>query len=318
MDTIKLMESYAAVVKLGSFSKAAREVGATRAMISKRIRALEDSLSVKLLNRNTHGLSLTAAGTDYYENCVSLLAGLKNLNERMQDKRTAPRGELKILSTKTFSETVLGPIVAEFCSQYPEVAVQITLFDRDRESYGTHLVSGGFDMAVVTFPVGDSSFIARPIGKLSTVLVASPRYLKRAGTPRTPADLVAHNCLDPSGARLPAWEFDGPNGRETVRVSGTLRTNGTLIVRHAALEGLGIGVLREYLVADHIRRKALVKLLGNYHMDERSVYLVYQRDTYQPLRMRIFADHVAKRMKHLGSVQAARSVASPRKAAAKP
>ena len=299
MDIIKLMESYAAVVKHGSFTKAARDVGATRAMISKRIKVLESRLSVKLLNRNTHGLSVTAAGADYYENCLPLLSSLRELDERMQDKRASPRGDLKILSTKTFSETVLGPIVAEFCGLHPDVSIQITLIDRDSVSYGTHLISGGYDMAILTFPVGDSAFVARPIGRLQRVLVASPKYLDTHGSPSKPADLTKHNCLDPSGALFSNWELTGPGGSMTVRVAGTLRTNGTLILRHAALVGLGIAVMREYLVSSYLLDGSLVQVLPDYGMDEKTIYLVYQKDSYQPLRMKLFAEHLANRVQGL-------------------
>ncbi|MGE5538046.1 MAG: LysR substrate-binding domain-containing protein [Gemmatimonas sp.] len=316
MDTIKLMESYAAVVKLGSFSRAAREVRATRAMISKRIKALEDSLGVKLLHRNTHGLSVTAAGADYYESCVALLANLRSLTERMQDKRAAPRGELKILSTRTFSETILAPIVTDFCAQYPEVSVQITLVDRDRGSFATHLISGGFDMAILTGPIGDTSFVATPIGRLASVLVASPRYLARHGTPEAPADLARHNCLDPSGAAAPTWELRGPDGPVAVRVTGTLRTNGTLMVRHAALEGLGIALLREYLVADELRGGSLIRVLDDHAVDERTMYLIRHKDRYQPLRMKMFADHLIEQLARM-TVPSSRAVTPARRARAR-
>lgn len=299
MDIVKLMESYTAVVKLRSFTRAAREVGATRAMISKRIKMLESNLSVKLLNRNTHGLSVTAAGADYYEQCVSLLSSLRALNDRMSEKRATPRGHLRLLSTKTFSETVLGPIVSEFCAIYPDVSVQITLIDRDTESYGTHLIAGGYDMGILTFPVANSAFVARQIGVLPHVLVASPKYLARCGVPVTPGNLIHHNCLDPSGAHFSNWEFHGSEGATTVRVTGSLRTNGTLIIRHAAIEGLGIAMLREYLVARELEQGTLVRVLESYAMEDRKIYMVYQKDSYQPTRMKIFADHLTRRMKDI-------------------
>ena len=130
MDRLKLMETYTAVVKLGSYTRAAKELGVTRAMVSKRIQDLEGALAVKLLNRDTHRLSPTMTGLDYYENCVTLLAEMHALDERMQAKRAVLRGELKILSSKTFSETMLGPIVAEFCRVHPGISVHITLRDR--------------------------------------------------------------------------------------------------------------------------------------------------------------------------------------------
>lgn len=296
MDIAKLMESYAAVVKLGSFTHAADELGATRAMISKRIKELEATLGVKLLNRNTHGLSLTAAGADYYEGCVSLLSGLRSLNERMQDKRTTLKGEIKLFASKTFSETVLAPIISEFCGRHPEISIRITLINRDSESYGMHLVSGGYDMAVLSVPIPDSTLIARPVGKLTQVLVASPAYLKRLGAPSSPNELARHNCLDPGGALFSTWDLTGSEGKVSVRVTGRIRTNGTLIVRSAALDALGIAVLREYLVAAHLQDGALVRVLENYTMEERKIHIVYQKDAYQPRRIKVFADFLARRV----------------------
>ena len=174
--------------------------------------------------------------------------------------------------------------------------MQITLINRDRDSYGMHLVSGGYDLAVVSFKMEDASYVARPIGRLNQVLVAAPAYLERQGVPCTPKDLEEHNCLDPNGAAVSEWTLLGASGPKTVRVSGSVRTNGTLIIRRAALDGLGIAVLREYLVLDFLKTGALVRVLPDYEMDKRTVYLVYQKDLYQPLRVKIFADFLAKRM----------------------
>jgi DNA-binding transcriptional LysR family regulator len=297
MDRLKLMETYAAVVKRGSYTRAAKELGVTRAMVSKRIQDLEAALNVKLLNRDTHRLSPTPTGTDYYDNCVSLLADLHALDERMQAKRAVPRGELKILSSKTFSETVLGPIVAAFCRIHPGISVHVALRDRDTAPNGMDIVAGGFDMAIRTLPARDSALIARPIVGLPRVLVASPDYLARAGTPRTPGELARHSCLDPSGAAHSNWTFQGPRGRVAVRVAGTLRANSSLVVRHGALNGLGIAILRDYLIAENLDDGTLVRVLDDYAIDERTLYVVYQKDRYQPARVRLFIDYLTSRMK---------------------
>jgi DNA-binding transcriptional LysR family regulator len=299
MDRLKLMETYTAVVKLGSYTRAAKELGVTRAMVSKRIQDLESALAVKLLNRNTHRLSPTMSGMDYYDNCVTLLAEMHALEERMQAKRAVLRGELKILSSKTFSETVLGLIVAEFCRMHPGISIHITLRDRDETPNGLDLTTGGFDLAVRTLPARDSSIIARPIVGMPRILVASPDYLARAGTPRTPADLSKHSCLDPSGAVHSNWTFLGPKGRTSVRISGVLHANSSLVVRHGALNGLGIAILREYLVAEHLGDGALVRVLEDYKIDERTLYVVYQKDRFQPARVRLFIDYLTSRMKEL-------------------
>jgi DNA-binding transcriptional LysR family regulator len=297
MDRLRLMETYAAVVKLGSYTRAAKELGVTRAMVSKRVQDLEAALNVKLLNRNTHRLSPTMTGADYYENCVSLLAEMSALEERMQARRSVPRGEIKILSSKTFSETVLGPVVGEFCRGHPGISVHIALRDRAESPHGTDLVTGGFDLAIRTLPARDSALVARPIIGLPRVLVAAPEYLAASGVPRTPADLAKHSCLDPSGAAHSTWSFQGPKGRSAVRISGTLRANSSLVVRHAALRGLGIALLREYLVIDDVATGALVRVLDDHAIDERTLYVVYQRDRYQPARVRLFIDFFTSRMK---------------------
>lgn len=297
MDRLKLMETYATVVKLGSYTRAAKELGVTRAMVSKRIQDLEAALNVKLLNRNTHRLSPTMTGTDYYENCVSLLADMHALEERMQAKRAVPRGEIKILSSKTFSETMLGPIVAEFCRLHPGISVHVALRDRDTAPQGMDVVTGGFDLAIRTLPGRDSALVARPIVGLPRVLVAAPDYLAQHGTPRTPADLARHSCLDPSGAAHSTWSFQGPKGRSVMRISGTLRANSSIVVRHAALSGLGIAILREYLVADSLNDGTLVRVLEDHAIDERTLYVVYQKDRYQPARVRLFIDYFTGRMK---------------------
>jgi DNA-binding transcriptional LysR family regulator len=297
MDRFKLMETYAAVVKLKSYTRAAKELGVTRAMVSKRVQDLEAALGAKLLNRDTHRLSVTATGADYYESCTAMLADLRALEERIQARRATPRGDIHILSTRTFGEMLLAPIVTDFCRLYPHISVHIALADRDMAPDGMDLVSGGFDMAIRTLPVGESALIARPLLALPRILVATPEYLARRGVPRTPAELTGHNCLDPSGMAHASWEFEGPTGRAVVPVSGTPRANSSAVVREAALKGLGIAILREYLVRERLKDGTLTRILDGYQIDERKLYVVYQKDRYQPMRMRIFIRYLFARLK---------------------
>jgi DNA-binding transcriptional LysR family regulator len=294
MDRFKLMETYAAVVRAASYTGAAHELGVTRALVSKRIQDLEEALGVRLLNRDTHRVSMTASGADYHESCLALLAELSAVEERLQTRRSAPRGELKILSSKTFAERMLGPAVTDFCLLHPGISIHLTVADREQ---GIDLMSGGFDMAIRSLAVQDSTLIAKPIANLPRVLVASPAYLGAAGAPRTPADLTERNCLDPSGAAHHRWEFSSPSGRDTVRVSGTLSANSSAVIRHAAVKGLGIARLSAYLVAEHLADGALRRVLGTYAMPERKLYVVYQRDSRRPMRMRLFIDFLSRRMK---------------------
>lgn len=288
MDRFKLMETYVAVVKLRSYTRAAKELGVTRAMVSKRVQDLEAALNAKLLNRDTHRLSVTATGADYYESCVAMLADLHALEERIQSRRATPRGEISILSTRTFGEMMLGPMVAEFSGLYPGIVLRMTLMDRDMAPDGMDLISGGFDMAVRRLPVGNSSLIARPLLALPRILVASPHYLARHGVPRAPADLAAHNCLDPSGDAHYTWEFSLLGGPLGVAVSGAPGANSSAVIRDLALKGRGIAMLREYLVRAHLADGSLVRVLSDHPIDERKLYVVYQKDRYRPMRTRIF------------------------------
>jgi DNA-binding transcriptional LysR family regulator len=301
MDRFKLMETYVAVVKLRSYTRAAKELGVTRAMVSKRVQDLEGALNAKLLNRNTHRLSVTATGADYYDSCVTMLGDLHALEERIQARRASPRGEINILSTRTFGEMLLAPVVADFCKLYPNISIHIALMDRDMAPDGMDLVSGGFDMAVRTLPIAESSLIARPLLALPRILVATPDYLARWGTPRTPALLTTHNCLDPSGTAHSSWEFTSAAGRAVIQVAGSPRANSSAVVREAALKGLGIAMLREYLVRDRLREGALLRVLDGYEIDERKLHVVYQKDRYQPMRMRIFIKYLFGRLKEFSA-----------------
>jgi DNA-binding transcriptional LysR family regulator len=310
MDRFKLMETYTAVVKLGSYSQAAKALGVTRSMISKRVQDLEDELGTRLLNRNTHRLSMTASGTDYYESCLALLKALHALEERVQAKRAVPSGELKILASKTFSDSVLAPVVAEFCRTYPTVSVDITLRDRDMAPQQIDIVAGGFDLVVRSLPpMADSALVARPIADLSVRLVASPDYLARFGTPQRAADLIQHNCLDPSGAPFSIWEFTGPAGPTRVRVSGSPRVNSSTFIRQLAEKGLGIAMLREYMIADGLADGSLIEVLPDYAIPSRMLLLIYQKDRYQPLRVRLFIDLLSARIQERFSSPAHAAIA---------
>jgi DNA-binding transcriptional LysR family regulator len=292
MDRFKLMETYAAVVRSGSYTRAASELGVTRAMVSRRIQELESTLGARLLNRNTHGVAVTGIGADYFESCAALLSDLRTIEERTRANVASPKGELRILATKTFGEMVLAPLVAEFCVLYPDIDVHITLGEGRFDPF-----AGNFDLAIRTLPVRDSALVTRAIVSLPRILVASPDYLSRHGTPTTPGELTRHNCLDPSGAPHSTWEFRGPDGRKAIRISGTPHANTSTIVRHAALKGLGIAILREYLVFDDLRSGMLVRLLDGYELDKRTLHVVRPKDQHPPARVRLFIDFLADRMK---------------------
>lgn len=292
MDRFKLMETYIAVVREGSYTRAARELEVTRAMVSKRIQDLEAVLGASLLHRDTHGITVTSIGSEYFESCVKLMAQLKATEERAKNEVITPRGDLKVMAPKTFGEMVLAPLIAEFCLRYPEISLQFTLADRNFE-IDTH----AYDIVLSSLPSQDSALMARAIVSLPRILVASPAYLDKHGLPATPVDLSDHNCLDPSGSSRNTWEFRTKSGRKRVHVSGTLRTNTSAVVHHAALRGVGIAILRRYLVAKDVQRDKLKQILSSYELDKRALYALYPKDHHMPMRMQVFLAYLEEKFK---------------------
>jgi DNA-binding transcriptional LysR family regulator len=300
MDRFKLMATYESVVRLGGYTPAAKELGVTRAMVSKRILELERVLNTKLLNRTTQRVGTTAAGIDYYSSCVAVLADVRNIEERLMTRRRDVRGELRILSSRTLGDMILAPVLARFCTEYPGIRPHLVLRDSDSDEHD--LISRGFDLAVRPQQVNIASLIAKPIIALPRILVAAPNYIESNGAPATPSDLKSHNCFSPSGENHYAWEFFGPEGRVTVHVSGSIKSSSNTFIRHAALQGLGVALVNEYVVEADIKAGQLAKVLNGYTLPERVLHVLYQKDRYQPLRARLFIDYLAERMKERSMV----------------
>jgi DNA-binding transcriptional LysR family regulator len=295
MDRFKLMQTYEAAVRNGGYTRAARELGVTRAMVSKRIMELERVLSVKLLNRTTQRIGTTAAGDDYYKSCVSMLAELRAVEERLLARRRDFKGELRILSSTTFGEIILAHVVARFCHEHPGLRPYLAL--RDLGTDEQDLISRGFDLSIRPQQVISASLISKPIAALPRVIVAAPAYLERVGAPVVPEDLREHNCLMPNGDDRYEWSFAGPRERTVVQVSGSFRSSSNAVIRHAVLEGLGVALLGQYVVDADINAGRLVRLLSGYALPERTLYVLYQKDRYQPLRTRVFIDYLSVHMR---------------------
>jgi DNA-binding transcriptional LysR family regulator len=295
MDRLKLMATYELVVRLGTYSAAARELGVTRALVSKRILELERVLNVRLLNRTTQRIGTTSEGADYYKGCVSVLADIRSMEERLVARRKYAKGELRILSSKTLGEIILAPILAQFCNDYPEVRPHLVLRDLGTEEHD--LISRGFDLSIRPQDVKVTSLIAKPIISLPRVVVAAPSYIKRNGMPAAPADLLHHNCLTPHGKNECDWEFVGSKGRVTVRVSGSLKSTSNTVIRQATLRGVGISLLGEYVIESDIIAGRLITLLDGYIVPPRMLHVVYQKGRNLPLRTKLFIDYLSKHIK---------------------
>ena len=190
---------------------------------------------------------------------------------------------------------MLAPMLARFSRENPGIRPQLVLRDLGADEHD--LISRGFDLAIRPRPIAATSLIAKPIVPLPRTIVASPRYVEREGLPSSPGDLRNRNCLTPNGEGRNSWEFLGAGKKISIRVSGTFKCASSTVIRHAALEGVGIALIGEYVVEDDLRAGRLVRLLEEYAVPERMLYVLYQRDHYQPLKSRLFIDFLVGWMK---------------------
>jgi DNA-binding transcriptional LysR family regulator len=279
------MSTFSKVVDVGGFSAAARALGTSASVVTAHIRSLEERLGVRLLNRSTRKVSLTEVGRAYYERCVKILGEIDDAERVAQSLQSVPRGTLR-LNTSIAMPLFISPVVAAFMERYPDVALDVTMSDRSVD-----LVEEGFDLAIRHAPVADSCLIVRRITTYRYVACAAPDYLVRFGTPRRPADLAHHNCLRYAHARWGSdWRFAGPEGAETITVSGNLRSNSALELRLAAALGRGIYLTPRFLVANELASGHLVSVLDDFLATEHAIIAIYPHRHHLSAKVRAFID----------------------------
>jgi DNA-binding transcriptional LysR family regulator len=284
------MQSFAEVIKLGSFSQAAKTLGLSRALISRHVTDLEKHLDTRLLTRTTRRITLTEAGAKYFEFCQRVIIEIEQTEASLKRLQKELEGSLKILAPKSFTTLSLGDAIASFAAAHPNLHVSLMLDDLSFRSYD--FLERGFDVAVHTTPIRDSTLVARKIGNLHWLLCASPRYLKQHGEPRVPRDLVRHQCLihlnsDPSDR---VWRLGGRNGVVSVKVQGPFASNSVLMLRKAALESVGIAILPLYCVKDDLKRGTLCKVLTDFPIPVHPLSLVFSSRKHTPQKIRSLAD----------------------------
>ncbi|HEB82050.1 MAG TPA: LysR family transcriptional regulator, partial [Gammaproteobacteria bacterium] len=246
MDKLACMHAFIAVADAGGFSRAARQSGQSKALLSKYVAQLEASLDVRLFQRTTRQVSLTGVGQAYYERCKPLLAEFTELDELIQDIHASPTGELRISAPVSFSELHLMQVVSDFGQRYPDIRVTMVLTDRQVD-----IVEEGFDLALRIGVLADSSLIARHLCEISTVACASPAYLEGHGEPVHPDELKQHRCIVDTNYRDNRhWHFERDGKRTEVAIQGQYRVNSAIAVRELALAGNGIALCPDFVVGD--------------------------------------------------------------------
>ncbi|WNK00990.1 LysR family transcriptional regulator [Thalassospiraceae bacterium LMO-JJ14] len=290
-DPLEGMTVFTAVVDAGSFTAAAKQLRASKASVSTQLQKLEDRLGVRLLNRTTRRLSLTDEGRAFYEHCRRILDEAREALDALDNTGSAPRGVLRVNAPMSFGTLHLGPAIADFMYQYPEIEIDLVLNDRQID-----VVEDGFDVAIRIARLPDSSLIARRLAPCHRVLLASPAYWDRMGRPTHPSELRNHEALIYDYLSEPdTWTFKGPEGRIAVTVSGRLRANNGEVLLNAAKCGLGIALAPTFFCCGEVRDGELEIALGEYEDDPISVYAVYPHRRHLSARVRAFVDFLAAR-----------------------
>lgn len=297
MDKLKLMKSFVAVVRAGSFLSAAQDIGASRSLMTKHIHQLEERLGAQLLIRDTHSMSLTELGGEYYDFCIQFLNELEEVEAAMAERARRPQGTLKILAPLYFGAHYLGPVISDFTDIYPDMNVNVNLWGQPL--HASDIVSHSYDIVIRTIPPLDSNLKVRKVTTLRNVVCASPEYLNLHGEPSTPSDLSEHACLYHRKDTDYYWGFSGPGGNVSIRLPAAmkLRTNSIEILRNMTLSGRGIGILAEYAISQDLEAGTLRQLLPAYKVEERGLYLLFPDTQFSQLKVRLFANFFVERFK---------------------
>jgi DNA-binding transcriptional LysR family regulator len=293
MDRFAELTALVRTVDRGSQAAAARELRITPAMVGRYIQALEDRLGVRLLNRTTARQSLTEAGVAFYAQASTILEQLEAAETAASERQAEPRGTLRVNAPMSFGAHHLAAAVAEFCGRNAGVRVEMVLNDRVVD-----LIEEGYDVAVRIGRLADSGLIARRLSTCRLVVCASPDYLARRGTPRTPPDLLEHNCLLYAYASNGgAWRFHGEGGETEVRLAGDVVVNNGDALLAAALAGQGVILQPTFIVGDALRQRRLVRLLPGWQLADLDVHAVYPTTRHLSPKVRSFVDFLTGRFR---------------------
>ncbi|PWK91968.1 LysR family transcriptional regulator [Fulvimonas soli] len=279
---------FAAVVRAGSFTAAAAQLGLTKAMVSQHLARLERELGATLLVRSTRRMALTEAGAAFHEDCVRILAEAQAAIERVGAGRELPRGTLRLTAPANYGAMVIAPALAGFLRLHPQLRADLVLDDQLRD-----LIGERFDLAIRGGPLRDSGLHAVRLDGFQQWLVAAPAYLDARGAPRRPQDLAEHDAIALTALSSPTrWSLaDRRGARHAARLRPRAQADSAAAVHAMALAGAGLAVLPDFMVEADLDAGRLRRLLPAYRLPEGSFHAVYPGQR-PPAKVRAFIDHL--------------------------
>ena len=290
MDRIDAMQAFVAVADLQGFAPAARKLGLSPSGVTRLIAALEDRLGARLLQRTTRSVTLTDVGARYLERARRILSDVEEAEGSAQDERTRPNGRLVVSAPVGFGRLHVSPVMSAYLKRYPEVLGELRLSDRM-----VNLVEDGVDLAVRIGHLADSSLVARHVGEMRRIVVASPGYLKARGEPQTPQAVAAHETIQFGGmSASPDWRF--VDGNSEIRVASTPRftTNSADAAIQYAEAGGGLTRVLAYQAADSLKAGRLKIVLAPFAPPALPIHIVYPTSRLLSAKVRTFIDLVTE------------------------
>lgn len=280
LDDLRL---FCTVVRLRSFAASARELGISKAVVSKRMALLEAAVQARLLHRTTRSLSLTGQGDIVHQWAQRILDDVEQMGDALSQERAAPAGLLRLCSTTGFGRNRLTPALSVLARRYAALEIQVELLDRPVD-----LLEEGFHLDIRVGAVSEGNVITRRISENERILCAAPAYLAEHGTPACLDDLKRHRCIAirERDQEFGRWTLSGPQGSETIRVSGPLSANNGEMVRQWAIDGHGIILRSQWDVERDVAAGRLVRLLPEY-AQKADVWAVYPSRLSTSARLRV-------------------------------
>ena len=291
MDRWTEMELFVQVAELGSLTRAAKSLGLSNAAASRHLAALEERLEARLVQRNTRHLFLTEVGEAFYRRCRPLMTEMRDAETAVNEAVLKPTGLLRVQASLSFSMIVIAPLLPEFSTRYPDLRIEIVTSNRYHD-----LLEDGIDVAIRNREFeSDSSITVRRLAETKRVLAASPQYLQRHGTPRTPNELSNHRLLIYNLANQPNLLRFARDGSETsIPVQGLLEANDGQVLRAAALKHLGILMQPMYIIHDDVVAGRLVPILQEWELARLTINIAYPTRRHLPAKVRCFVDYLVE------------------------
>ncbi|MAF78317.1 MAG: LysR family transcriptional regulator [Halobacteriovoraceae bacterium] len=289
METMRSLGNTLAFVKVAqylSYSKAANDLGVSKAYISKSIQQLESEVGQKLLNRTTRLVKLTREGEKFYETCLESINSIQNAKDNIKESIQFPQGLLRVTAAGAFAEEYITPVATRLLAKYPKLRVEVSLNERI-----VNLVEENFDLGIRVGHLYDSSMIAKRMATRREFVCATRKYLLDHGIPKSPKELKEHNCLTGNNNQ---WHFKERQKEYTIKVGGNFMSNNARVLLKASLSHIGIVKLPEAYVGPYLESGELVEVLGTYLSQEIPIWAIYPATKRKSTNVSFFLDELEK------------------------